>query len=266
MGMINTNDDGLLGRGPSSALSAAAYMKSTRKTFELPKMEDIEAYRDQAVLIFAPHQDDDTLGCGGTIRRLVEAEANVTVVYLTDGGKGSDRHEDDLADMRKKEAISSLNVLGCRSRIFLGFEDGALNVNSSSLAKIRSIIDRRRPAAVFTTNFLDGPWDHIIAAVLVTEALRDYAEDVWCFSYEIWNTIPYNCLVDISKVVGLKMDAIREHKSQMRMVDYSEKFFGLSQYRSLVSPGCTHCEAFLKLTREQQVSTLDVLSKDFLPV
>lgn len=260
-----TDGNDLLG-GPTSALSAAAYMRSTRKTFELPKMDDLEPYRDRYVLVFAPHQDDDTLGCGGTIRRLVEMDAKVTVVYLTDGGKGSDQEQKGLVKQRKEEAVASLNVLGCRSHIFLGFEDGALDFNSESMGKIRDIIERRRPAAVFTTNLLDGPWDHIITSVLVTEALRDYPDDLWVYNYEIWNTIPFNCLVDISTVVGLKMEAIREHKSQMRMVDYSEKFLGLSVYRSLISPGCANCEAFLKLGRADQVRTLDVLSNGFLPI
>ena len=120
----------------SSALSAAAYMRSTRKTFELPKMDDLEPYRDRNVLVFAPHQDDDTLGCGGTIRRLVELGAKVTVVYMTDGGKGSEKENKGLAQHRQEEAVASLNVLGCRSQIFLGFEDGALDMNSESLGKV----------------------------------------------------------------------------------------------------------------------------------
>ncbi len=264
--MTSKSDGVVLGGGPSSALSAAAYMRSTRKTYELPRMDDLECYKDRNVLVFAPHQDDDTLGCGGTIRRLVDLGAKVTVVYMTDGGKGSDREHNGLVAQRKEEAIASLNVLGCRSRVFLGYEDGALDMNSESIGKVRSLLERRRPAAVFTTNLLDGPWDHIITSVLVTEALREYPEDLWVYNYEIWNTIPYNCLVDISNVVGVKMEAIREHKSQMRMVDYSEKFLGLSQYRSLISPGCTNCEAFLKLDREQQIHTLNVLSNGFLPI
>ncbi len=233
---------------------------------QLPKMDDLEPYKDRNVLVFAPHQDDDTLGCGGTIRRMVEMGAKVTVVYLTDGGKGSDQEQKGLVKMRQEEAEASLNVLGCRSRIFLGFEDGALDFNSESLGKVRGIIERLKPAAIFTTHLLDGPWDHIMTSVLVSEALRDHPDDLWVYNYEIWNTIPYNCLVDISDVIGMKMEAIREHKSQMRMVDYSEKFLGLSVYRSLASPGCKNCEAFLKLSREQQVSTLDVLSNGFLPI
>lgn len=260
-----TEGDPLKGRFDMT-LSAAAYRRSTRQTYAMPKMEDLDPYKDSNVLVFAPHQDDDTLGCGGTIRRLVEMGAKVTVVYLTDGGKGSDQEQNGLVKQRQEEAVASLNVLGCRSRIFLGFEDGALDYNSESLGKVRGIIERLKPAVIFTPHLLDGPWDHIMTSVLVSEALRDHPDDLWVYNYEVWNTIPYNCLVDISDVIGLKMEAIRKHKSQMRMVDYSEKFLGLSVYRSLVSPGCKNCEAFLKLSREQQVSTLDVLSNGFLPI
>ena len=40
---------------------------------------------DQSAVIFAPHQDDETLGCGGTIILKTQAAAQVTIVFLTDG-------------------------------------------------------------------------------------------------------------------------------------------------------------------------------------
>jgi hypothetical protein len=36
-------------------------------------------------IIFAPHQDDETLGCGGTIIRKKQAGANLQIVFMTDG-------------------------------------------------------------------------------------------------------------------------------------------------------------------------------------
>ena len=37
------------------------------------------------VLVFAPHSDDDILGCGGTMSRIVKAGGNVHVVVVTVG-------------------------------------------------------------------------------------------------------------------------------------------------------------------------------------
>src|SRR5690348_6988030 len=41
------------------------------------------------VVVLAPHMDDEIIGCGGTIARHAAAGASVTVVYLTDGRRGS---------------------------------------------------------------------------------------------------------------------------------------------------------------------------------
>src|SRR5262249_22255086 len=41
------------------------------------------------VVVLAPHMDDEIIGCGGTVARHVDAGADVTVIYLTDGRRGS---------------------------------------------------------------------------------------------------------------------------------------------------------------------------------
>ena len=37
------------------------------------------------VLVFAPHPDDEALGCGGLIQQAVELGAEVRVIFQTDG-------------------------------------------------------------------------------------------------------------------------------------------------------------------------------------
>ena len=66
------------------------------------------------IVVLAPHMDDETLGCGGTIARHVRAGAQVTVIFLTDGRRGGpscadltgpdlDNKQREIVDVRKHE-------------------------------------------------------------------------------------------------------------------------------------------------------------------
>lgn len=95
------------------------------------------AAQDQRVLIFAPHCDDETLGCGGVISRLVEEGVPVRVVMLTNGDgfhhpvsnlKQNPAGHIELGRMRQKESLAALKKLGvpASSAVFLGYPDGGL--------------------------------------------------------------------------------------------------------------------------------------------
>ena len=59
------------------------------------------------ILVFAAHQDDETIGCGGTIRKWSSNGSIVDVVFMTDGGTGVDqsgRFDSDIVSTRRKEA------------------------------------------------------------------------------------------------------------------------------------------------------------------
>ena len=248
--------------GLNTALGVGVYRKAldlVGQRFSIPQLEDMEDWRGKRAMIFAPHQDDDVLGCGGTIRRLLDVKAKVRVVYLTDGSRGSAKEDLSLAGRRKLEAMEGLAVLGCKEHDFLGFEDGRLLLGPDTLGAVKERIISFRPDAVFVTNPLDGPNDHVMASAIVSEALRHYKGDVQCFNYEIWNPVMPNRLVDISDVMGMKEEAIRKHRSQMEVVDYVHRFRGLNAYRSIYASGTEYCEAFLKLGREDQVRMIDGL-------
>src|SRR6187399_449496 len=89
--------------------------------------------RQQEVLVLAPHPDDETFGCGGTIRMLADRGVAVDVAFLTrgehglEGGNRSPREHRELAEAREREATSACAVLGTRDVTFLGGSDTRLS-------------------------------------------------------------------------------------------------------------------------------------------
>ena len=65
----------------------------------------------ERALVLAPHPDDETLGCGGTIRLLLVANKRVKVVFLTSGEQADHSHNNtDYAVLREKEAGKALGL------------------------------------------------------------------------------------------------------------------------------------------------------------
>jgi LmbE family N-acetylglucosaminyl deacetylase len=95
----------------------------------------------QRIVIFSPHPDDETLGCGGLIRQAERAGAAVRVVMLTNGDGfrvAVERQFRELrvepedyvrfADLRQQESCRALAGLGLRREniVFLGYPDRGL--------------------------------------------------------------------------------------------------------------------------------------------
>ena len=94
--------------------------------------------RATRLMVFAPHPDDETLGCAGLIQQTIESGGKVEVVILTNGDafrtavecfahKLNVQPADYIrfAAMRREESRHALNLIGVPSKdvIFLGYPD-----------------------------------------------------------------------------------------------------------------------------------------------
>ena len=97
--------------------------------------------KETRLLVIAPHPDDESLGAGGVIQRVLALGGKAEVLFMTNGDgypEGVEREDHvthpKASDYRKygvertEEALSALAVLGVSKRrvTFLGFPDGGL--------------------------------------------------------------------------------------------------------------------------------------------
>lgn len=80
-------------------------------------------------IVLSPHPDDETLGCGGTIRLLLKSKKHVKVVFLTSGDKADPSNKLSQAVHNENPPISSLTPLypPLRKGELKGGEGGLLN-------------------------------------------------------------------------------------------------------------------------------------------
>ena len=122
-------------------------------------------------LIFAPHPDDELIGCGGL---LLKAKDQVQVVYVTKGIKKGQPEE--IAARRKKgvlEALKHLNV----DQVFLDFyELMDKEAVKSASDKICEIISRFNPDTIYVPAFEGGNFDHDITNYIVSQSGKNVYE------------------------------------------------------------------------------------------
>jgi len=215
----------------------------------LPRL--IERPEANRVLVLAPHPDDDVVGCGGTLRKHVQAEDDVMVAYLTDGSRGSTdlRESLHLVSRRKDEAQKAAAVLGIKKLKFLGFQDTKLQYFIADCASlIADILVEYEPDLVYVPFPLDYNPDHVAATRVAVSAFEriDYLCDIFC--YEVSPPILPNRIVNITEQVHSKKHALSCHTSQMEQNDYVNVVVeGLGRYRTHgLLKGKGYAEAFFK--------------------
>jgi LmbE family N-acetylglucosaminyl deacetylase len=140
------------------------------------------------VLVLAPHQDDETLGCGGMIRIRRDEGADVHVAFLTDGmtsGAG-----EKLVGVRRNEAESAMALLGVDGPqvTFLGFPDGALRPQAASaMHDVLGLLRAYEPNEVFVTARTEPHADHAAAAEITLGAIERWDRPVVVNEYPIWS-------------------------------------------------------------------------------
>jgi LmbE family N-acetylglucosaminyl deacetylase len=150
----------------------------------------------KSAMVFSPHQDDETFGCGGMIALKREQGIQVVVAFLTDGqgsvGKNS-QIQDKVIQIRKQEAVTALSILGVESSeiYFLDKADGTLRdlealQRQQTIEQIAELLDKYKPGEVYVPHEKDCHKDHEATYTLVKEAIGQSKIEVDLLEYAIW--------------------------------------------------------------------------------
>ncbi|WP_016949034.1 PIG-L deacetylase family protein [Anabaena sp. PCC 7108] len=198
-------------------------------------------FNQKAAMVFSPHQDDETLGCGGMIARKREQGIPVVVTFLTDGrgSHGLDPHiQNQIINIRKQESLTALNILGVKpSEIhFLDKEDGTLKdlkieEKQQLIFRICELLQRYQPGEVYVPHHKDCHRDHEVTYELVKEAISQSGITVELLEYPIWvfwraplfillnlQDIAFAYRLSITSVQDKKTRAIAAYHSQLEML------------------------------------------------
>ncbi|MBT7190791.1 MAG: PIG-L family deacetylase [Anaerolineae bacterium] len=208
----------------------------------MPKLSPDSWESPQKILVILAHPDDPEFFCGATLARWAQAGHEITYCLLTCGDKGSSDPNistDELCQRRHKEQKNAAKIIGVKEVHFLDRPDGYLVPDMETRRMVTRAIRQFTPDILVTcdpTNLypseiypLNHP-DHRAAGQVVLDAVFPAAGSHLFFPAllkegfaphrpdEVWISLTRqaNTVVDVTDTWETKMQAILEHKSQVK--------------------------------------------------
>ncbi|MBC8123118.1 MAG: PIG-L family deacetylase [Gemmatimonadaceae bacterium] len=183
-----------LGALPMARLRAARAGRLLRSVIQSSSPLSANA---RSAMVFAPHQDDETFGCGGMIALKRSLNVPVEVVFLTDGcqshGTRPAGEARKLVLARKREALQAVSMLGITPPAvhFLDQPDGGLETLSCEehrrlIQQLVHLLQSFQPEEVYVPHRKDRHVDHEATYRLVKAALVESELRAELLQYPVW--------------------------------------------------------------------------------
>lgn len=206
------------------------------------------------VLVIAAHPDDEILGCGGTIKKLINSGYKVTSVVAVNGRKEEEERIEPFMIKANKQ-------LGVSEVIFLKLPNLLLEtIPLSKINKqIEEILDKYKPSIIFTHHYGDVNRDHQILFQSVITAARPMpgkeTVEILCFetvSSSEWSQhtndkeFKPNYFVDITDTIAEKINSLKLYDVEMRPFPHPRSYDGINYLARVrgMTVGVEFAEAF----------------------
>jgi LmbE family N-acetylglucosaminyl deacetylase len=188
------------------------------------------------VLAVYAHPDDPEVSCGGTLAHWAQAGADVRLVVVNAGDKGSPDAATDPAELterRAREVDAAAGVLGLAGVERMGLPDGEVTNDVALRARLVALIRTHRPdivvcpdpTAVFFGDSYVNHRDHREVGWAVVDAVAPAAASPLYFPETgpphqvggllLSGTFEPDVWVDISDSLELKVAAVQCHESRV---------------------------------------------------
>jgi LmbE family N-acetylglucosaminyl deacetylase len=212
-------------------------------------------------LVVAAHPDDEVLGCGGLIAKLIKQGEQVRVIFIAEGT--SCRYETlnkkvkEEIDFRNQCSIKALRCLGVDSQNFYNLPCGRLD--KEPIIEIAKIIEKEisnyMPTTVLTHSNNDVHNDHIVtyrAVLQSTRPVRNIVKNL--LSFEILSSTEWNYLeafnpslfIDITSTINQKINAMHCYSSEQPKYPHPRSDKGIMSLASIrgSQSGVEYAEGF----------------------
>ena len=205
----------------------------------------------RTVLVLAPHPDDEVIGAGGTLVRMIAAGARVVCVQATDGSAGAalERSPDaERREARMREAVAVGQRAGFAETQLWREDNRAFRSTPALVERMADLLARERPALVFAPFITEAHEDHITLLRILAAAFErvpQVAAACEVFSYEVWSVVPCNRWCEVTAQMPALEQLLFEYDVAMRIDDFVRFCADRGLYHSFTLRGMPgYLEAF----------------------
>ncbi|MBA2057172.1 PIG-L family deacetylase [Psychrobacter cryohalolentis] len=203
---------------------------------DMPRFDIAKSFAPhQRVCIFAPHPDDEVLGCGGLLQQLAANGNPIVLIHVTNGTQSHPNSQfysqEKLNIIRPQESVKALEVLSVAHQVTtvaLDLTDGNVFAQQDQFhQKLSTII---QPNDILITPFMhDGHPDHEATGQVVVSFAKQH--HLVCYQVLIWawhwakpadSRIPWHCAMRVdltTEQLQRKIEAIACFESQITADD-----------------------------------------------
>ena len=171
------------------------------------------------ILAIGAHLDDIEIACGGTLAKAIQNGHHVKAIIMSESGyKDSEGQQKRTNETAINEGKKALKTLGIEDITILDFPAKDIFFHSSVVDALDKIIDEYNPDIIFTHHPFDTHQAHEgVSKSTIAAARRKntiYFYDPIYPAGRSYVAFKPQMYVNITDTLKLKLDALREHKSE----------------------------------------------------
>lgn len=219
------------------------------------------------ILVVAAHPDDEVLGCGATLSKMVQKGYEAYTLLLSGGVTSrSARSESEKLQALKEETKKANDLLGIKKVFTKDFPDNKFDSIPlldivKAVEEVKNIV---KPDVIFTHSKKDLNIDHRITHKAVLTATRPMENECVkeLYAFEILSSSEWNMqepfipdtYVDTEETIDLKKEAMEAYRSELREYPHPRCIEGIElQCKSRgMCVGLHYAEAFETVRRVTQ--------------
>ncbi len=203
---------------------------------------------NKKIVVMAPHSDDVSISCGGTVSVLARHN-KITPVLLFTGYRGIEGKTIKQAiAIREDEMRKEAKILGIIPPVFLrleSYDEDNFSIHEEDIIEVENFLIKQNPDIIFLPKKDSAQPRHKLATQIILKALQtpylkreEQTEPTELFFYEspwsLFSAFEFNSAFFLSNLsLNKKVRAIKAHTSQLKRTAFDRAVRNLAELRGI---------------------------------